>query len=228
MALLLIRHAQASYGAANYDELSALGHAQAAELGRWLAAHAGEIAAVRVGAMKRHRQTFDAVREAFAAAGRELPAPTEDVDLNEFDHEAVVRRFLAQRADEAHREAAASKDVKRIGAMLLAALSAWAEDAIDELPEAWGAFGERVARAGQAVADAHRGDGDVLVFSSGGVISRLAQQALDVPPSRAVELNLAIRNASISEFAAARDRLRLASFNTLPHLAHDRALWTHF
>lgn len=228
MALLLIRHAQASYGAANYDELSALGHAQSAELGRWLAAHVGDVAAVRVGAMKRHRQTFEAVRNAFAAAGRTLPAPTEDVDLNEFDHEAVVRGFLTQRADASQREAAASKDVKRIGAMLLAALSAWADDAIDGVPEPWGTFGDRVARAGAAVANAAQGDGDVLVFSSGGVISRLAQQALDVPASRAVELNLAIRNASINEFGVGRGRLRLASFNTLPHLAHDRAMWTHF
>ena len=227
MSLLLVRHAQASYGAANYDQLSPMGWEQAGHLGRYLAASPHRFAQVRVGAMRRHRETLSAIQQGFADADIAMPAAEEDSDLNEFDHEAVIRAYLQQRADAGMRERAASKDLRIVGPMLLAALSAWAAGELESIPEPWAVFGDRVARAGQSAADAGR-EGEVLVVSSGGVISRLAQQALDVPPPRAVELNLAIRNASINEFSPSHGRLRLGSFNTLPHLAAHRALWTHF
>jgi broad specificity phosphatase PhoE len=227
MALLLVRHAQASYGSADYDRLSPLGWTQAGLLGRWLAEHAPAFARVRVGAMRRHRETLEAIRTAYAEAGRDLPAATEDPDLNEFDHGAVVRAFLAERADADHRARVGSHDPMVLGPMLHAAILAWARDELEAVPERWAAFGERVADAGAAAVAA--GDaGPVLVVSSGGVIARLAQQALEVPAIRAVDLNLAIRNASINEFVARQGQLRFGSYNTLPHLAHDRRLWTHF
>ena len=71
-------------------------------------------------------------------------------------------------------------------------------------------------------------DGEALVLSSGGVISRLAQIALDVPNHRAVELNLALRNSALSEFHPHGGRLRLGSWNALPHLHGQRELWTYY
>lgn len=227
MALLFVRHAQASYGTDDYDRLSTLGWAQAGHLGAWLAREPQHFARVRVGAMRRHRETFEAVRRAFADAGHALPEPEEDPDLNEFDHGAVIRAFLTERADADLRARAASHDPAVVGPMLYAAILAWANDELDAVPERWRVFGDRVARAGAAAAHA-TADGATLVVSSGGVIARLAQQALDVPAARAVDLNLAIRNASINEFSARHGALRFGSFNTLPHLAHDRRLWTYF
>ncbi len=227
MALLFVRHAQASYGTDDYDRLSELGWTQAGHLGTWLAREPHGFARVRVGAMRRHRETFEAIRRAFAEAGHPLPDPEEDAALNEFDHGAVIHAYLAERADADMRARAASHDPAIVGPMLHAAILAWAQDELDAVPERWAVFGERVARAGTAAADAG-GEGPVLVVSSGGVIARLAQQSLDVPAARAVDLNLAIRNASINEFSARHGRLRFGSFNTLPHLAHDRRLWTHF
>lgn len=226
MNLLLIRHAQASYGAANYDELSPLGWRQAEALGHWLAQQP-EFGAVRVGTLKRHRQTLQAINEACVIAGRILPTATTDPGLDEFDHAAVIRAFLEQHADTTMRERAASKSPAVVGPMLHAAISAWSEDRLAGVPESWSEFGERIAAAGARAADDSR-QGAVLVVSSGGVISRLAQQALEVPAARAVDLNLAIRNTALNEFALRQERLRFGSFNTLPHLAHDRSLWTHF
>ena len=227
MALLFVRHAQASYGTDDYDRLSPLGWTQAGHLGDWLAREPHGFARVRVGAMRRHRETFEAIRRAFAEAGHPLPAPEEDADLNEFDHGAVIRAYLVERADADMRARAASHDPAVVGPMLHAAILAWANDELDAVPEPWSVFGERVARAGAAAVDASR-EGPTLVVSSGGVIARLAQQTLEVPATRAVDLNLAIRNASINEFSARHGALRFGSFNTLPHLAHDRRLWTHF
>lgn len=227
MGLLFVRHAQASYGSDDYDRLSHVGWTQARHLGEWLAREPHGFGRVRVGAMRRHRETFEAIRGAFDKAGHRLPAPEEDPDLNEFDHGAVIRAYLAERASDAMRAHAHSHDPAIVGPMIHAAILAWAEDELDAVPERWSAFGERVARAGMAAAtSAH--DGPVLVVSSGGVIARIAQQALEVPALRAVDLNLAIRNASINEFSLRSGSLRFGSFNTLPHLAHDRRLWTHF
>jgi broad specificity phosphatase PhoE len=226
MSLWWVRHAQASYGAVNYDQLSPLGWTQAAALGRYLAAH-GPFAAVRVGAMQRHRETLAAIAEAHAAAGVPLPRAEEDAGLDEFDHGAVIRAFLSEHADAGMRERAASKDPAVVGPLLHAAITAWAEDRLSAIPERWADFGARVAAAGGRATQAAR-VGPVLVVTSGGVISRLAQQTLEVPAARAVDLNLAIRNTAINEFAVRHGRLRFGSFNTLPHLANDRALWTHF
>jgi len=227
MTLLLVRHAQASYGSEDYDRLSPLGWTQAELLGRWLAGHAPPFARVRVGAMRRHRETLAAIRKAYGEAGLALPEAEEDPALNEFDHGAVIRAFLVERADADLRARAGSHDPQVVGPMLHAAILAWARDELDAVPECWTGFGQRVARAGTAAVAAGE-EGAVLVVSSGGVIARLAQQALEVPAARAVDLNLAIRNASINEFVARQGQLRFGSYNTLPHLAHDRRLWTHF
>lgn len=227
MNLLFIRHAQASFGTDDYDRLSPLGWAQAGHLGVWLAGQPHGFACVRVGAMRRHRETFEAIRRAFVEADQPLPPPEEDTNLNEFDHGAVIHAYLAERADPEMRARASSHDPTVIGPMLHAAISAWAHDELAAVPEPWPAFGRRVVAAATAAAK-EANDGPVLVVSSGGVIARLAQQSLEIPATRAVDLTLAIRNASINEFSASLDQIRFGSFNTLPHLAHDRRLWTHF
>ena len=57
--LLLVRHGQASFGAADYDELSALGEEQSRLLGASLAARGVRPDVVLRGSMQRHRQTAD-------------------------------------------------------------------------------------------------------------------------------------------------------------------------
>lgn len=56
--IILIRHAQASFGAADYDVLSDLGHEQARALGRALKRQGVEPDKVFTGAQRRHRETF--------------------------------------------------------------------------------------------------------------------------------------------------------------------------
>jgi hypothetical protein len=53
--------------------------------------------------------------------------------------------------------------------------------------------------------------------------------AMNAPPAAAVELNLRIRNSSLTEFAATPRRHHLVSFNAVPHLdTHpDRSLITY-
>jgi broad specificity phosphatase PhoE len=227
VSLLLVRHGQASFGAADYDQLSDRGLEQSRRLGDWLADGGHRFEAVLVGGMRRHRQTAEGVRRAFEERGLPLPELHEDTGFAEFDHEAVFGAYLRGNADHPVVVASRSGRPQDIAAMLQAALLAWARDELPGLPESWSAFGERVHAAGERL-QALAGSSEALVLTSGGVISRLAQMALDVPVERAVELNLSLRNSALSEFHPHAGRLRLGSWNALPHLHGQRELWTYY
>lgn len=227
VSLLLVRHGQASFGADDYDRLSERGWDQCRRLGDWLVRGGHRFRTVVVGGMRRHRETAEAVAEAFAAQGAPLPAPVVDAGFAEFDHQAVFQAYLDRDPDDPVAVASRSGDPRDVGAMLRAALLAWARDELPGVPESWAVFGQRVQAAGERL-EALAGDDEALVLTSGGVISRLAQHALDVPIERAVELNLSLRNSALSEFHPHGGRLRMGSWNALPHLHGERALWTYY
>ena len=215
----LVRHAQASWGSADYDCLSALGGTQARRLGEWLAAESGVryVQVVR-GSLRRHAQTLDAVAGAFAAAGRPLPEPRVDPDWNEFDHESVLRAHIAAHPHDADVAAARGGDDRALRALLMAALQGWREGRFDALAsETWPAFGQRIAAA-RARIDASAGA--ALVVTSGGAIWRCAQAALGLDDQGLVDAKLSfLRNTSLSEFECGSARWRMLSWDAVPHLA---------
>ncbi|HET9484029.1 MAG TPA: histidine phosphatase family protein [Xanthomonadales bacterium] len=233
--LVVVRHGQASFRSANYDQLSELGWRQSRLLGEWLAVmHGDTFDAVHAGAMVRHRETGAAIREAYVARGLALPEVEIDEGFNEFDHQAVIRRYAAGVPEHpAVRAMAAGRhaDARDMFDLLRAALVAWASgEIVDGVPEPWSVFQARVRGAAQRLSQACAGHGRVLVLTSGGVMAQLAQLALDVPNERAVQLNLSIRNSALAEFHAGDDGIKLASWNAVPHLAaaEHRELWTHY
>ncbi len=230
MTLLAVRHGRACFGSADYDQLSADGHEQSRRLGAWLVAHDTRFDAVVCGGMRRHRETLQAVVDAYATRGIALPAAETDPDLDEFDHRAVIAAFVA--SDPQHpavlaTEGGRSGSPRDVFALLQAALLRWANGELATSGESWRGFRDRTHRAFTRLT-ARAASGEVLVVSSGGVISQLAQIALDAADARAIELNLSLRNSALCEFHALGDGLRMGSWNGLPHLADSRALWTYF
>lgn len=226
MSLLAVRHGQASFGADDYDKLSDKGWQQMRRLGEWLAGHGERFDATVIGGMRRHRESFDALAEGYAARDIALPAPAVDPRCNEFDHRAVLEAFV--RAQQEHPAVVASAGGRSGGhreifALLHAAISHWASGALDQEVEAWSEFCRRTRTAGSELAN-----GRTLLVSSGGVIAQLAAASLDAPDARAVELNLSLRNSALTEFVPIAGRMRLGSWNALPHLAEQRELWTHY
>jgi broad specificity phosphatase PhoE len=68
--------------------------------------------------------------------------------------------------------------------------------------------------------------GQVLIVSSGGPISTAVGHILGTPAETTIELNLRIRNTSITEFAFTPKRHMLVTYNTLPHLdSAEHAPW---
>ena len=84
--LYLVRHGQASFGAADYDQLSPLGARQCAALGYYLQERGRHFEAVYIGTLRRHAQSLAALSEQLPglAAAQSLPA------LNEYHAEALV------------------------------------------------------------------------------------------------------------------------------------------
>jgi broad specificity phosphatase PhoE len=218
--LYLVRHGQASFGAADYDQLSPLGTRQCHALGHWFASHGIAFEAVLRGTLRRHAQSLAAIAEGHGS----LPAALEWPGLNEYDSEALIRTV-----HEGPLAKPDSPEVYRAHFRLLReALAAWmaGRTAPAGMPS-WAAFSAGVAGALDHVRSQHRGD--VLVVSSGGPIATAVGQVLGTPPETTIELNLRIRNSAVTEFAFTLRRHVLVSFNHVPHLdAAERRDWiTH-
>ena len=84
--LYLVRHAQASFGAADYDQLSALGERQSLRLGQYFAERGLRFDAILIGTLRRHAQTLDSILQGMGTQSEPLTWP----GLNEYDSAAVI------------------------------------------------------------------------------------------------------------------------------------------
>jgi broad specificity phosphatase PhoE len=217
--LHVLRHAQASANSPDYDELSLIGHSQAKRFGEWLVAHEVRFDAIYLGSLKRHAQTLAGIGAAYAAAKRALPISCVLPELNEYDFRGVLNAYRS--ANPHDPDAAAGRWL----VVLKTAMLAWARAQISapEL-ETWVDFQIRVAKAAKQIG---RDAGEVLVVTSGGVISLLAQRALGFEDESVAALNLAIKNTALNEFRVTRNGWQLQSFNAMPHLSAPADLALH-
>jgi broad specificity phosphatase PhoE len=207
--LYLVRHGQASFGAADYDQLSPLGQRQCQALGEWMGARGLRFQAVLRGSLRRHAQSLAAI----AAGHGDLPPALEWPGLNEYDSTALLQAVHPQPLP-----APDTPEIYRAHFRLLReALGRWmaAEIAPVGMPT-WREFVAGVNGALDHVRQQH--DGLVLLVSSGGPIATAVAQVLGAPDAAMIDLNLRIRNSALTEFAFTPSRHMLLSFNHLPHL----------
>lgn len=227
--IILVRHGQASFGHANYDVLSDVGHRQSGVLGtHWQQA---EFTADQFfsGAMARQKDTG---RRALSDAGLEA-AIHENPAFNEYDFENILPGYLPIAARE-HPEllkngTAPFKDPRQFQVLFELIIGYWLSDRVPEGKpiESWTAFSERVKDGLHAVATPQHKR--VVVFTSGGVISVALREALKVPDHMAMRLNWRIANASIHRFKMSKSGLSMLGFNNITHLelTRDPALITY-
>jgi broad specificity phosphatase PhoE len=209
--LYLVRHGQASFGAADYDALSELGHRQSLRLGQYWRERGIGFDAVITGTLRRHRETWDGIAEGLGLSQREvLPWP----GLNEYDSAAVIATI--------HPAKLAKPDTPELYRhhfrLLREGLAAWMQGrAVPAGMPSYIDFLAGVTTALDHVRERHHG-AKVLVVSSGGPISTAVGHVLRTPPETTIELNLRLRNTSVTEFAFTPKRHMLVTYNTLPHL----------
>lgn len=199
-AVYLVRHGQASFGAADYDKLSALGVEQSQSVGEELRRRGLTFSVVASGAMARQRDTA-------TAAGFE---PAVDPRWDEYDFLDVLRGHASS--------APTATDPRGFQAALDDALLAWV-GAAEGSPcgESWSAFAARVnAALDETVAALGKGQ-NALVFTSGGVIGAITARLIGDQPGRFTALHRVTCNAGITKLIAGRSGVTLVAFNEHAH-----------
>ena len=208
--LYLVRHGQASFGADDYDRLSALGQQQSERLGAYWRERGLRFDAVLCGTLRRHAQTLAGIANGLGGAPEPLLLP----GLNEYDSHALiacVHPAPLPRPDTPER-------YKQHFRLLCDALAQWMAGTISPagMPS-WDGFADGVRTALDLVRRQHQGQ-NVLLVTSGGPIATAVGLVLCTPPEVTIALNMRIRNSAVTEFSVNPKRLMLQTFNTLPHL----------
>ncbi|MFW8589952.1 histidine phosphatase family protein [Glaciecola sp. 2405UD65-10] len=207
--LFLVRHAQASFGAADYDNLSELGHLQSKLLGNYFSERDIQFDATITGSMKRHIQTKEGI-----LASTQIGSAHIDEGWNEFDFDNIVRAYLSifprQKPDE---KAPRSEWYK----VLRNAMQAWSEGNLPSYKgESWAEFVGRVKDSAQMIQESsHK---NVLVVTSGGAMAIFLMTLLKCSVAQAINFNLQIKNTSVNQFYFNKGGFQLSSFNNVPHL----------
>lgn len=217
-AIYLVRHGQASFGQANYDQLSPLGFEQARVVGEHLKGRIENVDAVFLGTMRRHRETANT---AVTAMGLGLPLH-EDAGFNEYAFEAIVKAHRPDFHDQSVMKAELAKggDHKKAFQLFFeAAVARWIGGEHDhEYEESWPQFHSRCGGALDHLVQ-HLGHGKTaVVFTSGGFIGVTVQRLLGLTAKQAFGFNWHIANASITKLLYGSRGISLQSFNEHGHL----------
>jgi broad specificity phosphatase PhoE len=215
--LILVRHGQASLGAADYDVLSDLGRLQARATGARLAAADLAVERVLCGSLVRQRDT---AVEVAAALGLAAERQGTDDRLDEYDNTGMTNArsvtFAKPTTTESRRAQQAAVDQ---------AIARWMAAGDDgTYPESHAAF---VGRVRTVLGELTGASGTTVAVSSAGVIATACALALGLPVERWPDLARIVLNASITRLISGRTGTHLLTFNDHAHLEHDRSLVTY-
>ena len=234
--LTLIRHGQASFFAANYDQLSALGERQMQVLGGYWARRELRFDEVYTGPRVRQRRSAEIAIAACRQAGVACPEPMLLEELDEYDLKGLTQVLAPQlclqnpefaQVVKRHLRSEAEERMANFQAMFEPLLHFWQSGKAGDLQmESWAAFRARVQRGIRLLQECGGNGRRAAYFTSGGFIGTSVMLALAAPDRAALELHWRLRNGSLTEFAFTRDRFTLDTFNTVPHLT-DPGLLTH-
>ena len=210
--LYLVRHGQASFGAADYDNLSELGRKQSVRLGEYFRENEHAFDTVFTGTLRRHGQTWAGVAEGLQPS-RPVPVIARP-GLNEYDPVAIIKAIHPEPL--VHPKT--PEDIRNHFRLLRDGLGAWMHG--KTAPLGMPSYAEFLSGV-TAVLDEIRNDHfekNVLIASSGGPISTAVGHVLGASHEGTIDLNLRIRNSSVTEIVFTPRRHSLLTYNTLPHL----------
>lgn len=233
--LMLVRHAQASFHADHYDQLSSIGERQATFLGEAWVRQRRELDDVFVGPRSRQRHTAELVADCYQRAGLAFPEPVVLQELDEYDLSGILQRLAPglARQDvefaslfESQRSGSTSRDRERsFQKMFERLLQHWQTATVTmEGLETWPAFSQRVARGLKHMTQQRGQSRRVAAFTSGGFIGTATQRVLGAPDRTALETSWRIRNGALTEFVFSGERIMLDSFNNVAHIAEPELL----
>ena len=223
--IFLIRHGQAQFGMEEYDALSPTGIEQAKILGKSFVERKIFPNKIISGAMKRHQQTMDYCLETMQLSTKEKITNN---DWNEFDHRDIIAKYEPRYADlnELKKDIFLDKSPKeKITEVLVGAVTRWTSGQFNDYNESWTTFCERVKNGLQKIEKDSLKEDVVFVFSSGGSISVIMQQILDLSVQKTFEMQLNIANCSITKLKTSSRGTQLLSFSDFAHFDGEHKKW---
>lgn len=236
-AIYLIRHGQASFGKADYDQLSEKGMQQAKILGQHWQSFV-KPNKFFAGDLLRHGQTL----KCFSAGHQSDNIPTTiHSGFNEFDHVDILTCYNAQWHNfaEMSAEINQSDNPKRMFQKEFSqAMNRWVSGDFDrDYKETLQQFKDRcigalhnviqqeLAHKRKEIGIQSKPSKDILVFTSAGTITMIIQHILQLNDEQALHINQQIRNTSISKLLFSGNNLTVDYFNNYSHLELAGADW---
>jgi len=229
--IFLVRHGQASFGSANYDQLSPLGGEQARMLGEWFANSGQGFDRVVTGDLQRHRQTAEACMGVLPKSVQNSAKWSVDPGFNEYDHHEMMIRHRPDFADPeaVKRFISESENGKHAFQQIFeVAMERWMSGEHEaDYREGWTAFRERciaaldrLTKSGPTQASASE---RIIVFTSGGTIATLCQHLLSMSNEKMCQLNWSLVNGAVTKLLYQREgrssgRVSLSYLNNYAHL----------
>ena len=233
--LILVRHAQASFLAADYDKLSPLGERQSRLLGEYWVQRKVSFDRVFSGPRSRQKDTAKIAATAYRNGSARFPEPIVIEELDEYDGESVLKKCVPQLLEndstirDLHKDfresVSAGEQRASFQKLFEIVIGKWVEGEIAAPGvESWTEFSGRVNRGLSRVISGAESNEQVAVFSSGGPIAVAMQRALNLSPRDTLQTSWMSRNCSYSEFLFSAGRFTLSSFNAIPHLDEHELL----
>lgn len=237
-AIYLIRHGQASFGKADYDQLSNKGSEQAQRLGKhWLSMPAPD--KVYSGDLLRHGQTLEHFWLGYQG---EKPSTIMHSGFNEFDHVDLLTCYdeqwqsFAQMSAIINQQADANKVFQK---EFIGALERWVDGKHDsDYKETWTQFKRRCVNALNDVIKQELTtkraiqktppSKDICIFTSAGTISVIIQYILGLSDQKTLNINQQLRNTSVTKLLFSEENLSIDYLNNYSHLTLAGTGWDTF
>ena len=218
-SIYLIRHGQASFGAANYDQLSPLGQRQADVTGEFCATVGLRFDAAFAGTLSRQRETGERV-----LAGQDSHVELSiDARFNEINNDEQIEALLPGLCENdaalsaiAAKDKLVSKDYQKI---IDAVFNAWVSpDCPASNIVSWPNYRDAAHAAVREVMASVGAGKNTAIFTSGGTIATIVGLVLGVAHTGFYQFYEPVMNCSITRLIYSSDRISLSNFNDVGHL----------
>ena len=213
-SIILIRHGQASFGAANYDQLSDLGRRQAQLLNDYFSDCGIALDAIYCGTLARQRQTAEiATKNQLAETPFHIDPRFNEI-RNDEQFEFLLPELIQRNPSVAKLVEKAKSDSKSYQKVLEQVFQMWVSSKDDDSEiQSWQDYSAQVEEAVKDLVKREGSGKNIGLFTSGGTIATIVSQVLGLDGRFAYRFYEPVINASMTRLLYNQEKVSLSSFN---------------
>ena len=213
-SIILIRHGQASFGAANYDQLSGLGRRQAQLLNDYFSDCGIALDAIYCGTLARQRQTAEiATKNQLAETPFHIDPRFNEI-RNDEQFEFLLPELIQRNPSVAKLVEKAKSDSKSYQKVLEQIFQLWVSSKDDDSGiQSWQHYSDQVEEAMKDLIKREGSGKNIGLFTSGGTIATIVSQVLGLDGRFAYRFYEPVINASMTRLLYNQEKVSLSSFN---------------